>query len=421
MMTTGMTSRFHSHRPRVFYFTHRVPFPPDKGDRIRTYHLLLQLAEKANVWLLALADEPVTPAVTARLAGLCEQLAIVPVKSGLRWWRAAASLLLGNSLSEGLFHEPLAERILTRWLADTHFSAFLASSSAVAPLLLRHRSKLSPGGAIVIDMIDVDSQKWLDYATKTWGPLRFLYRLEGQRVRQLERRIAREADTIAVVSHAEARIIDEFAGPGRTTVAENGVDLDYFQPYPATIHSIEQPLVAFVGAMDYWPNVDAVTWFVENVWRDVRSRYPETRFRIIGRNPIRVIRSLHARDGIEVTGAVPDVRPEIAPAAIVVAPLRIARGVQNKVLEAMALGKAVVASPPALNALSVTPGREVLRAESASDWLNAICHLLDSPSRRRELGDTARAYVERHHHWNECLAPLVNAGIPQEKQELLLK
>ena len=406
-------------KPRVLYFTHRVPFPPDKGDRIRTYHLLRELSRQADVWLLALADEPVTLAVEEQLSQLCQEMAIVPVHSLGRWWQAGCSLLAGKSLSEGLFHSPAAEKILNRWVATANFSTLVASSSALAPSLIRVRQHVSPAASLVVDLIDVDSQKWLDYAGNTWGPRRRLYRLEGLRVRQLERLIATEADTIAVVSAAEARLLDQFTQPGTATVAENGVDLEYFRPLAPTIDSIEQSLVAFVGAMDYRPNVDAVTWFAETVWTGVREQDPDARFRIIGRNPARAVRALHGRNGIEVTGAVADIRPEVAPAAVIVAPLRIARGVQNKILEAMALGKAIVASPPTLNALPVTPGREVLRAETVTDWLTAICHLLQTPARRRELGDAARAYVEQHHHWNDCLAPLVDAVIPQEKSLLV--
>lgn len=388
-------------RPRVLMLTHRVPYPPDKGDRIRTYHTLRCLSEYADVSLIALADEPVTMAAQIRLDELCEQVAILPVGRS-RWYRAAHSAIRGRSLSEGAFHEPAIANVIQQWQQRTPFDSAIVSSSAMAPYLRVEGLREVPA---IVDLIDVDSQKWLDFAVSARPPKRWLYQFEACRVRALECEIADWAECLTVVSRAEADVLDSFTGPGTATVAGNGVDLDYFQPS----RTAETKTVVFVGAMDYLPNVDAVTWFANEIWPAIRQQHSTAGFRIVGRNPTPAVRKLAERPGIIVTGGVPDVRPLVASSSVVVAPIRIARGVQNKVLEALAMGKATVASPATLAALEVAPGRELLRAETPDQWISAVTHLLETPSRRRELGAAARQFVEVHHNWDRCLAPLLEA------------
>ena len=391
-----------SARPRVLYLAHRVPYPPDKGDRIRTYHTIRTLAERADVDLIALADEPVTDDTRSALNDLCGRVAVVPVGGASRYLRMAGSAARGRSLSEGAFGSPDVARLLRAWRSDADYTAAVGSSSAVFPYLLSDDLR---GVRTVVDLIDVDSRKWADFAASAAPPKRWLYRYEANRVRALERAIASRADAVTVVSRAEADVLDAFTGPGTAIVAGNGVDLDYFAPADVD----ESPAVAFVGAMDYWPNVDAVTWFADTVWPEIRRKHPTAEFRIVGRSPTAEVRRLADRPGIVVTGAVADVRPHVASAAVVVAPVRIARGVQNKVLEALAMGKASVVAPPPLAALDVVVGRDLLRADTPGQWVTAVCHLLADPARRRDLGTAGRRYVETHHTWAACLAPLTDA------------
>jgi sugar transferase (PEP-CTERM/EpsH1 system associated) len=384
----------------VLYLTHRVPYPPDKGDRIRNYHLLRQLAARGRVWLGSIADEPVPPETVAVLRGLCEQVAIVPIGRLGRWTRAGVSLLCGRSLSEGLFSQSRLRSTIRAWAAQTRFSAAVASASSLAPYL--RRDGLENANSVV-DLVDVDSQKWLDYASASKPPRRWLYRLEAARVRKLEAQLPRWVRAISVVSRAEADIYDSFAGSGSATVATNGVDLAYFHP-------TDQPLetaCAFVGAMDYLPNVDGVLWFAREVWPAIRARFPSAEFRIVGRKPASAVQALSSVPGVVVTGSVPDVRPYVRTASVVVAPLRLGRGVQNKVLEALAMGKAVVASPSALAGLRTENGRHLLKASTAPEWIEAVSDLLNNASRCCELGSAGRQYVEENHHWEECLEPLI--------------
>ena len=386
-----------STRRHVLYVVHRVPYPLDKGDRIRAFHLLRYLARQVNVHLACLADEPASEETVAVLRRYCHRLSVIAL-GRTRWFRGLASLLRGRTVSEGVFHTPELAATLRAWSADTPFHAAVASSSAVAPYL--RLPELSSVPAIV-DLVDVDSQKWLDYATAGRGWRSWLYRTEGRRLRAVEQRMPDWAHAVTLVSEAEAGLYRRFCSPGRIQAIVNGVDLDYFQPDQAPA----EPACVFVGALDYRPNVDAVRWFAETVWPTVHRRIAGSKLWLVGRRPCPAVRALARHRGVEVIGTVPDVRPWMARAAVVVAPLRIARGLQNKVLEALAMGKAVIAAPPALAALRVRPGEHCLRASSAAAWIKGVTRLLRDGRLRGRLGSAGRRYVEEHHHWDRCLEP----------------
>ncbi len=386
---------------RVLYLTHRVPYPPDKGDRIRNYHLLRQMARCGRVWLGCLADEPVAPETMAELRRLCERVAVVPVGGKRRWLRAGSSLLTGWSLSEGAFAEPGLRRVIREWVAETQFDTAVVSASSLVPYLRRDGLERTPA---VVDLVDVDSQKWEDFAAASRGPKRWLYRLEAARVRKLERGLPGWVRAAAVVSRAEAAIFDAIAGQPAATVATNGVDLEYFRPSG----TVCEKSCAFVGALDYLPNVDAAVWFAREVWPTIRDRHPDAELRLIGRKPAPAVERLVELPGVRLIGQVPDVRPHLARAAVAVVPLRLARGVQNKVLEALAMGKAVVAAPPALVALKTEPGTHLLSAATPAEWVEAVTGLFADPDRCRSLGAAGRRFVEEHHHWETCLRPLLD-------------
>ncbi len=388
-----------SARPKVLYVVHRVPYPPDKGDRIRSYHLLRYLARRADVHLACLADEPVSAATFAQLQRLCDRVAVVHLGGWSRWLRAAGSLLWGGCLSEGAFHSPALVRQLRSWANDTKYHVVLASASSVAAYLRIGEFADVPA---VVDLVDVDSQKWLDYAAAGRGWRAWVHGLEGRRLRKRERWLAGWARAVSVVSEHEAELCRGCAPSARVHVVPNGVDTEYFVPVESTVD--EQGCV-FVGALDYPPNIDAACWFTREVWPAIHARHREARLRLVGRKPVRAVRALRSVSGVDVVGGVADVRPHVAPAAVAVAPLRLARGVQNKVLEAMAMGRPVVASPAALAGLGHRPGLPVVSAQAAQEWIDVLDELLPDVLRRRELGSAGRRYVLRHHDWDRCLNP----------------
>jgi polysaccharide biosynthesis protein PslH len=402
-----------SSRPAILYVVHRVPYPPDKGDRIRTYHLLRHLGGQADVYLACLADEPVSAQTRAALERLCTRVAVVPLGRRSRWLWALASAGSGRSISEGAFRSRALHRLIRQWAQEVHFHAMLASASSVAPYL---RVEGLRGIPAVVDLIDVDSQKWLDYAAAARGPRSWVYRLEGRRLRRLEQDLAGWARAVTFVSEHEAALFRGFLPAAPVAVVHNGVDQDYFRPQAP---GEEENGCVFVGALDYRPNVDAACWFAREVWPAVRARHPAARLRLVGRRPVPEVGRLASVAGIDVVGQVPDVRPFVAAAAVAVAPLRIARGVQNKVLEAMAMARPVVASPQALAGLGRSGDLPAVRVESPSDWVASLNALLEDEDQRRRLGAAGRRYVERHHHWGRCLdaiLPLLGLKAAEEPE-----
>jgi polysaccharide biosynthesis protein PslH len=386
-------------RPEILYVAHRLPYPPDKGDRIRTFHVLRSLSDRAAVHLACLADEEPDESAVAVLRRYCERVAVVRLGRVTRGGRALASLAIGRTATEGAFDAPGLRGVLRLWARETRFRAALASSSGVARYL---RIEELRGVPAVVDLMDVDSQKWLDYASATRGPRAWLYRTEGRRMRRLESGLSDHASALTLVTEAEAEIYRRFRPDGPVHAIPNGVDQDYFRPDP---RQAEGGCV-FVGALDYRPNVDGACWFCREAWPGVLGRSPGTWVSLVGRRPAPEVCRLARLDGVKVIGEVPDVRPFLAAAAVALAPLRIARGVQNKVLEALAMGKAIVASPQALEGLGVVPGVHLLVASTAQEWSDAVAHLLGAPEVRRRLGAEGRRFVEANHHWDRCLEPL---------------
>jgi sugar transferase (PEP-CTERM/EpsH1 system associated) len=215
---------------------------------------------------------------------------------------------------------------------------------------------------------------------------------------------------VTLVSEAEVNLFRRFRSKGAIQAIPNGVDLEYFSPiftdYPSPITPHRLPLsCVFVGALDYRPNVDGACWFCTEVWPEILKRRPQATMRLVGRRPAAAVRRLAVQPGVELVGQVPDVRPYLANSSVVVAPLRLARGLQNKVLEALAMGKAVVASPESLKGIGAIAGEHLLAAKSPDEWVDAIEQLFDNAALRAQLGSAGRRYVETHHDWDRCLEP----------------
>jgi sugar transferase (PEP-CTERM/EpsH1 system associated) len=401
-------------RPRLLYLVHRVPYPPNRGDRIRSYHFLRHLSERFEVSLATLADEPVAAETRRELDRLCEQVAIEPLGRS-RWLRAAASLAGGKSATEGLFASPALGRTVQSWAANKQFDAALVFCSSMVQYLDCPQLKNVPA---VVDLVDVDSQKWFDYGAKTSRLKRMLFDLEGRRLRQLEMSLPARTRAITLVSEAEANVYRGFCSSDKTVAVPNGVDLDYFRPAQdgdnpwADLPPSDRCQVVFVGALDYRANIDAVTWFADEVWPAVRSQHPELELALVGREPVPAVRRLAKIPGIRVFANVPDVRPHLAAAKIVIAPLRIARGIQNKVLEAMAMANPVICSPAALEGLSAEPGRHLALADQPAQWQQTIAAWTENPAQPHKLSLSARRFVLDHHAWAPSLAPLANLLSP---------
>lgn len=410
---------------RLLVLTHRVPYPPDRGDRIRSYHLLKAVSRHFRVLLACTSQEPVSQEQRWALRAWTEALAVQVIKPAASAMRAVGAVARGRAFTAAYYFHPRLARTIVAWHAQEPFDAVLTFCTGMigyARLLTGDRGGCRAGGdwvlrpRHVLDLVDVDSVKWRSYAGMSRPPLRWLYEIEARRLSRIEGCEEDRVDAVTVVSPEELRTYREHVvGDKVPIVVGNGVDLDYFRPAgEATSKSL-----VFTGVLNYQPNVDGLCWFVQRVWPGLRQRHEGVRLRIVGRDPSPAVLRLGDVAGVEVVGPVDDVRSYLAAAAVVVAPLRIARGVQNKVLEAMACAKPVVCSPAAARGIEAEPGEHLLVADGPGQWVAVVSRLLDEPGLRRRIGAEARRCVERGYRWERRLEPMVRLlrGEPVEGVE----
>lgn len=383
---------------RLLYIAHRVPYPPDKGERVRAFHQIRALSQHYDITLAALAHSRSDVNSAPALRRWVGKILLARTNRSLGLTKGALSLLGGGAVTRGYFRSRPLRRAVHEACRDP-FDLAIAYSSSTLPFLLA-----ADAGARVMDLVDVDSAKWASYGDSSHWPKSWLCRMEARGVRALEREALQRCDAVLLVSEAEARALS--AKSDKVLPVGNGVDTQYFSPLQDSRSSC--PCLVFTGQMDYRPNVEGVCSFVREVWPSLKRSVPELTFTIVGRNPTRAVKRLKRYPGIKVTGMVPDVRPYLAEATAAIAPLKTARGIQNKVLEAMAMGRAVVASGPALEGLDVTPGDDVLQADTPDEWVDTITTLLSDEALRHKVERVARRRIETDYHWDTRLAPLIS-------------
>lgn len=379
--------------------THRVPYPPNRGDRIRSYQLLKYLAERSDVSLACLADEPVDDSTLRYLDSICDRLAVCPTTRIGRMLNASTSLALGRSATEGHFWSAELARTIGDWCRQVSFDAVLCYCSGMFHYV---RDCDLSGCPIVVDLVDVDSKKWMDCARQSHWPLQWLYRLESRRIHRVERELAECSKAVTLVSQAETDLFRTICPAAPAHPIRNGVQTEPSVPAKTD----DGKTCVFVGVLDYIPNVDGVSWFCRNVWPLVQEKHAEAKFWIVGRRPVQEIRRLARLPGVKVIGEVPDVEPYLRSARLAVVPLRIARGVQNKVLEAMASATPLIASTSALEGCDAISGQHVELAETPAEWVAQIDRLFQDQDARRRLGVAGYRFVSEHHRWNDCLRPM---------------
>ncbi len=392
---------------RLLVLTHRLPFPPHKGEKIRALNIVKHLARDHTVYLGCLVDDSGDLQHLERLRPWVHGVVHRRLRPRLRRALAASAIVGRAPITVRYFHTRALQSALDRLIEREAIEGILCSSSAMAEYLFRskHADRL---GSIpkVMDLTDIDSRKWSDYADRFPPWTRWLYRREARTLAAYERRIARVFDQLLVVSDAERRAFPENPLPDNLVTMGNGVDLRYFSPRRSRRDTSPVPTLVFTGVMDYAPNVDGVRWFVERVLPAIRREVPEVRLCIVGNRPTAEVRRLGAQRDVVVTGFVEDVRDYLAAADVCIAPLRIARGVQNKVLEAMAMGRSIVATRAAFEGLEAVPGRDLLVADDEATFASSTIGLLRDPVAREVLGRRARRYVEMRHSWEHNLAAL---------------
>ena len=398
----------------ILFLVHRLPYPPNKGDKLRSYHLLKHLAAQHRVFLGTFVDSPEDQQYVDLLRGLCAGLHAV----NLHPLRSRLASLRGLLTQEALSLPYYRDTGMSRWVKDIAAAEPLDAVVLFSSPMAQY-AQLLPGLPTLVDFVDVDSAKWAAYApARTW-PLSWLYRREGRLLLAFEQAVAERAQCSFFVTDQEQALFRQLC-PGtkaRLETLGNGVDCTYFAPAAARLSPYpagQLPLV-FSGAMDYWPNADAVIWFVSEVLPALRSFFPALHFHIVGRNPGAAVQALSGVD-VTVSGAVADVRPYLQHAAAVVAPLRLARGIQNKILEAMAMARPVVASVACVGAIAAQEGKDLMAAQHAADFVRQLKTLLADPELAGRIGAAARTIVAAGYDWSANLAGIdhhLEGGRPQ--------
>lgn len=403
----------------MLLLTHRLPYPPDRGDRIRAYHLLRALAQRCDVTLASVCDTPPTHEQTRALQACAGDVLFQPIGPTAQRLRAASAMLRGDAGTPAAhYHHGLAHRLIDRHRAQP-FDTVVTFCTGM--LHYTRALQLCGGKAFrhVLDLVDVDSAKWGRYIKQERGPMRQVYAAECRRLRRYESGVAVPVDAVSVISERERRLYGRTVAcrgvkPPPIVVAGNGVDLEHFVPGTFGSQS-DTPTCVFTGVLSYRPNADAVRWFAGRVLPEVRRAMPETRFEIVGNSPTPSVLALGQLPGVEVVGPVADTRSYLHRATVAVAPLAIAPGVQNKVLEAMACARPAVCSPAAARGIDALPGRDLVTAHGATSFAEAVTRLLtDSPEAER-IGRAARARVEARYTWGQALAPLIGLIVPENK------
>ncbi len=389
----------------ILFLAHRIPWPADRGDKIRSHNILRHLAAMAPVHVVSFADDDRDMGFVAEMEPIFASV-FAEIRSKPQWVAGAEALASGASVSVKSFASASIARHIEALLARGNISHIFCFSGQMAQYV-----PASFTGRFIMDFVDVDSAKFESYAGHGNPIMRWINAREGRKLSAFEHDIAQRADASLFVSDAEAELFRQRSGItcGSVMMLGNGIDTVSYNPaneIPTIETKISGPIIVFTGQMDYRPNIQAVTDFALNAMPEIHKQHPGAVFAIVGRNPPAPVHALAKKPGVIVTGAVDDVRSWLRAAAIVVAPLRIARGVQNKVLEAMAMAKPVVASACAARGIDAADGVHFRIAPDVNAEARIVSELLADPVSARKLGDNARRHVVSHYGWASQLGSL---------------
>jgi sugar transferase (PEP-CTERM/EpsH1 system associated) len=385
---------------KILFLCHRIPYPPDKGDKIRAFHELRAMAERHEVDLFTLADRPEDMACQEALRQYCSSVQVALINPAVARLRALPYLLTGTALTVPYFYSAELAAGVRSALRSRAYDRIFVYCSSMAQYL-----KGIEGIPTVIDLVDVDSDKWKQYAGFSRFPFSAVYRREGRALERYEREICGRSSCAVVTTEREAQLMRRIT-TSAVHVVPNGVDTNFFDP-AVVPREASVPTVIFTGDMSYFPNQEAVIFFAREVLPLIRRSIEGARFLIVGRNPGKGVMELRRIDGVEVTGFVPDVRTYLAKAHVAVAPFRIAAGIQNKILEAMAFGLPVVATSRTRRGLSSETANLVAMGDTAQQLCTETVALLKDSQRAARRGLEGRRCVKAVYRWEVSLHHLL--------------
>ncbi len=395
---------------KILFLCHRVPYPPDRGDRITTWHFLRHMLDAGHeVRLGCFSEEERDEESIAFLRTRCQQVAAPRMSRRWRKLWSLRGLLSGQALTVPFFADRRLGAEVDRWLAEWKPDLVYVYSSSMAQYVLGKK-----GVAKVMHFAELDSDKWRQYAAAGRGLAKWIYGREHRLLLQFEDAVARDFDLSIVVSEVERELFRDCIPGVDPFVLPNGVDVEHFATKGDAQR--EKHTLVFTGVMDYEPNVDGVQWFADACWPELKRDYPDAKLLIVGSRPVDSVKALAQRPGIEVTGRVPETPPWFDRASVAIAPLRLARGVQNKVLEAMSMALPVVSTTQASQGLGDVPRGTLRVANDPAAMVAAIRELFDDPSRARREGHAAAAFVRERFGW-----PAMHARLDEKLRALGLR
>lgn len=381
---------------KIIFICHKIPYPPNKGEKVRAFNIIRHLSKGHDICLVSLYDGKGDPAYKPELGELCKEVYLFPINRLVGKIKAALYLLSGIPATIGYFHSRKMKAKIEELIRSQRFDLVFAYSSSMAQYVMNADIQK------IMDFVDCDSAKWGQYSKIAGFPLSLVYAREHDLLQEYEKKIAEKFDKLLVVTEAEKKEFFSFIATDKFMVIQNGVDTDFFRFSP---HG-EQKRLIFTGAMDYFANIDGVSYFCKEIFPLIKKAHPDAEFYIVGHRPTASVRALAGIEGVKVTGSVADIREYLSGASVCVVPLRIAQGVQNKILEAMASGLPVVTTSKVLSGVNAQPGKDLLVADESSDFAEKVNALLESAALRQEIGDNARKYVIENHNWDKNLDKL---------------
>lgn len=383
---------------KILYVCHRFPFPPKRGGKIRPFNMIRHLSQHHQVTVCSLARSEAEAEEGRGIAPHCERFEMGRVSNPLQMLRMVIRLPTTVPSSMGYFYSPELAAKVNELLATERFDLIFVHCSSVAQYVSHVRDIPK-----ILDFGDMDSQKWLEYVNYKPFPLKAGYWLEGNKMEREEKRLARLFNLCTATTRAEWETLESYSTGVASDWFPNGVDAGFFTPDG---EGYDADTISFIGRMDYYPNQEAMFRFCEQTWPLLRDRRPNMKLLIVGADPIPAVLKLGELPGVTVTGSVPDVRPYILRSAAMVAPLNIARGTQNKILEAMAMGVPVISSSIAAGGVDAKSEEHFLVADTPAEYADAILRLVEQPAERERLSRAGRERMLSHHAWPRSMERL---------------
>jgi sugar transferase (PEP-CTERM/EpsH1 system associated) len=379
---------------KILFLSHKIPFPPNKGDRIPTYHRMEHLHREGHEISMVFPCFSKSDMVYIKdVKKFCKSVDTAYINPTFSKVASLFSFMTDKPLTLPYFYSKELHEMIKKRLAEEKFDVIYVYSSSMAQYVFDVK-----GIKKIMDLADSDSHKWMQYALHTKGPMKNVYRREGSCLQTYEQSICKEFDEVIAISNDEKSLFESYIKKTNFKVIPNGVDSDY---YSASNQEYKRKQLMFVGAMDYFANVDCVVHFVHNILPLIRVRVPDVKFYIVGVNPTRAVRSLAHNRNVIVTGRVDDIRPYLKDSCACVVPLRIAQGIQNKILQAMAAGVPVVTTAKGNEGINAVSGDSICVSDDFQRFADQTVKLIEDPRVRMRISRRAREFVTECFQWEK--------------------